>query len=114
MAADIIWYLTMFGCAALFVGIGIYAKRLDTPMWFWSGSNVDPNSITDVEQYNAENARMWILYSLWFWISGIAWIWSEGIAIAILVLGSTVGIALLIWSYLRIEKKYKVKRETGL
>ena len=109
MAADIIWYITMFGCAALFVGIGVYARRLDKPMWFWSGSQVDPNSITDVVEYNAENASMWIVYSLWFWVSGIAWIWSHGIALAILILGSTVGIGLLIWTYLRIERKYKVK-----
>ena len=114
MAADIIWYVTIFGCAVLFVGIGVYAKRLDTPMWFWSGAKVDPGAITDVLQYNAENARMWILYSLWFWASGIAWIWRKGVALTILILGSTAGIALLIYGYLRIEKKYKVKKETCL
>ena len=108
MAADIIWYLTMFGCAALFVGIGVYAKRLETPMWFWSGSQVDPNSITDVLQYNGENARMWFGYSLWFWISGVAWIWNKWVAVVILMLGSTVGIGLLIWTYLR-----PVKPQTG-
>ena len=109
MAGDIIWYVTVFGCALLFVGLGIYASKLEKPMWFWAGSEVDPKSITDVEAYNRENARMWYLYSVWYWISGLAWHWSEVVAIAAMVLGCSVGIVLLIVSYLRIQKKYKVK-----
>ena len=109
MAGDIIWYVTVFGCALLFVGLGLYASKLEKPMGFWSGSEVDPKSITDVEGYNRENARMWYRYSLWYWISGLAWHWSEAVAIAAMILGCSVGIVLLIVSYLRIEKKYKVK-----
>ena len=107
MAADYIWYLTVFGCAVLFLGLGVYAKRLEKPMWFWSGSKVDPDSITDVKAHNRENAIMWAVYSLWFWMSGIAWIWSELIAIILLLLGSTLGIGILVATYLKIEKKYK-------
>ena len=69
MAANIIWYITVLGCALLFVGIGIYAQKLEKPMWFWSGSYVDPATISDVKAYNLENARMWYAYSLWFWVS---------------------------------------------
>ena len=29
MAGDIIWYITIFGCALLFVGIGAYAQKLE-------------------------------------------------------------------------------------
>lgn len=107
MAGDIIWYFTIFGCAALFVGIGAYAWKLEKPMWFWSGSVVDPDSITDVKSYNRENARMWILYSLWYWAAGIAWIWSHGAALIALTLGCSLGIVILIATYLKIEKKYK-------
>ena len=111
MAADIIWYFTIFGCAALFVGIGFYAKGLKSPMWFWSGSTVEPNSITDVRKYNAENARMWIVYSLWFWVSGFVWFWSRKVAVITMVLGCTLGMVQLIVTYRKIEKKYK---KTGL
>ena len=111
MLGDIIWYVSMFGCAVLIAGIGVYAKKLDKPMWFWSGSNVDPASITDVKAYNLENSRMWKWYSVWFWVAGITWYWSETIALIAVVLGSTVGIGLLIASYLKIEKKYT---KTGL
>jgi hypothetical protein len=107
MAGDIIWYVTMFGCAALFVGIGVYARRLEKPMWFWSGSQVNPADISDVKAYNEENARMWIGYSLWYWAAGVLWIWNNGVGLAALIAGCSVGIAILIGTFQRIEKKYK-------
>lgn len=111
MAGAIIWYVTMFGCALLFCGIGIYADKLEKPMWFWSGIEVDPTTITDVKAYNRANSRMWLWYSVWYWIAGFAWIWSETAAIVALMLGCSVGIVLLVRAYLKTEKKYK---KTGL
>ena len=111
MAGDIIWYVTIFGCAMLFCGIGVFAKKTEKAMWFWSGSEVDPDTITDIKRYNAENAHMWFLYSLWYWIAGFAWIRSVAAALIILVLGCSVGIVMLVRTYLKIEKKYK---KTGL
>ena len=109
MVGDIIWYVTVLGCALLYVGIGAYARKLETPMWVWAGSTVEPACNTDIKAYNRENARMWNLYSLWYWVSGLSWAWSKGVALTALVLGCTVGIAILISTYLGIEKKYKVK-----
>ena len=108
MAGAIIGCIVYFGCAILFYGIGIYAQRLQKPMWFFSGTEVDPQTITDVGQYNRENARMWKLYSLWYVASGAAEIWNSILALAFLLLGCSVGIALLVWSYQKIYNKYKV------
>ena len=110
MVGDIIWYVTVFGCALTFAGLGVYASKLEKPMWFWAGSTVDPASIRDVKVYNRENARMWYLYSLWYWAAGLSWAWSKILAIVIMFLGGSVGIGILIATYLRIEKKHKVKR----
>ena len=107
MAGTIIWCVTVFSCAALFFGIGIYANRIEKPMWFWAGSEVDPASITDVKAYNAENAGMWKWYSVWYWSAGFAWFWREEIALAVMVLGCSVGIGILIATFRKIEKKYK-------
>ena len=107
MIGCIIWCATIFGCAALFLGIGIYAARLEKPMWFWSGVAVAPASITDVKQYNAENARMWALYSLWYWAAGFLWFWWPSAAVIVLIISATVGIGLLVRTYLKIERKYK-------
>ena len=107
MAEKIIWYTVSFGCAILFYCIGIYADKLEKPMWFWSGSEVDPFEITDVRQYNRENATMWKLYSLWFALAGVAEIWNSIVALVALVFGCTAGAGILIYWYSRIYNKYK-------
>ena len=106
---EMIMCLVCFGCAALFYGIGIYAKKSEKPMWFWTGSTVSPAEITDVRQYNRENARMWKGYSLWFAVAGAAVFWNGIVAITFLVLGCTVGIAFLVCTYQKIYKKYRIK-----
>ena len=109
MAGMIIWSIVIFGCAFLFFGIGIYAEKCEKPMWFWSGTSVDPSKISDVKAYNKENAKMWKLYSLWYFASGIIYFWNVGMAIAILVASCTVGMVILVAIYNKIEKKYKIK-----
>ena len=108
MAGPVIWYAVTFGCAILFYGIGIYAGKSEKPMSFWSGTSVSPSELTDVEEYNHENSIMWKLYALWYVSAGLAHIWSIIVAVVILVMSCTVGIGLLIGSYNRIYKKYKV------
>ena len=109
MVGEIIWYGITFGVAALFFLIGVYAQKREAPMWFWAGSEVDAAQITDVKQYNKENARMWKLYSLWYWVSGAAMYWSAVVAIIIMFLGCTVGIGILIRTFHKIEETYRVQ-----
>lgn len=110
MAGAIIWCVSVFGSAALLYGIGVYAGRSEKPMHFWSGSEVKPEEISDIPSYNRENARMWKCYSLWFWVAGLGYFLNAYAAVIILVIGSTAGGALLVARYLRIEKKYRVKK----
>ena len=103
----VVWILCVGGAATLFTGIGIYAMHRKDPMWFWAGSTVQPESITDIPAYNRENGWMWIIYSVPFWLGVIlGWRWPKfgGVTIA---LACTVGIAWLIWRYQRILKKYQ-------
>ena len=109
MAGKIIMCAVSFSCAILFFAIGVYARKLKKPMWFWSGSEVDASQITDVRLYNKENGTMWQLYSLWYFAAGMAEIWNTIIALILLILSGTVGIALLIGSYNKIYKKYSVQ-----
>ena len=90
MAGKIIGWVVAFGCAILFYGIGVYAQKLEKPMWFWSGTEVDATKITDVA-------------------AGVAQIWSAIAYAIILVLSCTVGLAILIRTYQQISKKYSVK-----
>ena len=109
MAGAVIFIATAWGCAALFLGMGIFAERREKPMWFWSGTEVDASRIKDVRQYNRENAAMWKLYSLWYAAAGIAGIWNVIAFLIIISLGGTAGLALLIWRYKRIFEKYRVR-----
>ena len=107
MGMYIIWCGINFGCAALFVGIGIFAFRYKSAMWFWAGDKVDPETITDLKAYNRANGLMWIGYSLWYWLAGISWFFSQSLALISVVVGCTAGIGLLLLCYHWIEKKYK-------
>jgi len=51
----VIWLVITIPCSLLFTGIGIYAWRRRKPMWFWSGSSVREEEITNVKAYNREN-----------------------------------------------------------
>lgn len=111
MAERIIWYAVTLGCAALFFGIGVYARRRTEPMWFLAGSTVPKDAITDVAAYNRACGRMWMLYAIPFALSAAAFEFSLTAAAALLVSGSTAGIAWLIVEYYRIYRKYRVKRD---
>ena len=102
-------------CAGIFYGIGVWAQKRKDPMHFYSGTTVDPKTISDVPAYNRENSRLWKQYSIPFWLcAGCAFgsIWVEGlmtVSIVLLVLGCTVGIGWLVLKYNRILKAYKIR-----
>ena len=103
----VIWLVITIPCSLLFTGIGIYAWRRRKPMWFWSGSSVKEEEITDVKAYNRENGIMWICYSAVFWISTVMGIWNVSTAGIVLAVGCLGGIPLLVIAYNRIYRKYK-------
>ena len=103
----VIWLVITIQCSLLFTGIGIYAWRRRKPMWFWSGSSVREEEITNVKAYNRENGIMWICYSAVFWISTIMGIRSVSIAGIVLAVGCLGGLPLLVIAYNRIYRKYK-------
>ena len=103
----VIWLVITIPCSLLFTGIGIYAWRRMKPMWFWSGSSVREEEITNVKAYNRENGIMWICYSAVFWISTIMGIRSVSIAGIVLAVGCLGGLPLLVIAYNRIYRKYK-------
>ena len=112
----IIMALCGFGCGALFYGMGVYAEKMKKPMHFWSGSTVDPRTISNVPAYNRENGRMWKKFSISFWMCGmlaIGSVWADWCSAAYTVLifaGSVVGGIWLVLRYQKICKKYAVTK----
>ena len=104
----IIMSMCSFGCAAAFFGIGAYAAKRKDPMHFWTGSAVDPKSISDIPAYNRANGKLWKWYSVPYWLSGILALFGLSVISAILLfLAATVGCCLLVAGYNQILKRYK-------
>ena len=109
MGSSIVWLVIMIPICLLFVGLGIYAIRREKPMWFWSGTEVKPEEITDVRAYNRANGIVWIVYSLVYWISTAVGLVNMKIGGLMLVVGSVGGSIVLMIAYHRILEKYSVK-----
>lgn len=107
---DIIWLLCTWGCGTLFAGIGWFAKSLSEPMWFWSGSTIPADTISDIPAYNREMARMWYRMSVPMWITGVTFLWLPMCSAVVMGLSVTLGIPLMIRCYHRIRKKYEKGR----
>ena len=103
----IIWLMITIPCSLLFTGMGIYAWRRKKPMWFWSGSSVREDEISDIPAYNRANGIMWIVYSLVFWVSTFMCLKDISAAGIVLAVGCLGGTPLLAISYSRIYRKYK-------
>jgi len=97
-----------FVCAAVFFVVGAWADRRKTPMHFWLGSTVAPESIRDIPAYNRENAVMWCVYGLSFVGCGLAALWSMAVAGVLTMVCGLGGLFVLIFWYSRILRKYKV------
>lgn len=68
---NIVWAVIMVPVSLLFTGLGIYAWRREKPMWFWSGSTVEEDEISDIPAYNRANGIMWLVFSALLWVSTI-------------------------------------------
>ena len=102
-------------CAGIFYGIGLWAKNRKDPMHFYSGTTVDPRTISDIPAYNRENEKLWKTYSVPFFLCAVCAfgsIWIKvlmTVSIAVLVLACTVGGGWLVWKYSKILSTYKIR-----
>ena len=103
----IIWCIIMVPISLLMTGIGVYALKREKPMWFWSGTTVKEEEISDVKAYNRANGIMWLVFSCVFWISTVLGFFKSSVAGLALIIGCFIGIPGLVIAYLRIYNRYK-------
>ena len=96
-------------CGGIFFGLGVWAKKSKKPVHFYSGTTVDPKTVSDIPAYNLENSKMWMIYSVPFWVCGIVSFFSVGIAAIIMTVASFPGFLWLIFRYKRICKEYIIR-----
>ena len=106
--ARIIWLIIMLPISFFFTAYGIYAWKRKKPMWFWSGSTVSENEISDIPAYNRANGIMWIAYSLVFWVGSVLGIFQIDAAGIVVAAGCLGGIPVLVIVYRKIYSKYRV------
>ena len=112
MTAVLVMALCSFGFALFFLAIALWAKRSEKPVQFWSGTKIDPQKVRDVAAYNRANAIMWKVYSVPFWIAGILSCLEPLdhlfliLAEILLIISWFPGAFVLIFAYIRLEKRY--------
>ena len=111
MGEKIVWLFIMIPVCLLFSGLGIYAMGRKKPMWFWSGTEVKDEEITDIPAYNRANGIMWLGFSAVFWISLFMGLKNRKAAGLVLIAGCIVGGLLLPVVYSRISERYRRKEK---
>ena len=96
-------------CGSIFSGMSVWAKKRKDPMHFYSGTTVDPKTVSDIPAYNLENSRMWMIYSVPFWVSGIVSFFNLAVAAIIMSAACLPGGVWLVLRYNRIAKKYIIR-----
>ena len=104
---SIVFLIIMVPVSLLFTGIGVYAWRRKKQMWFWSGSTVEEDEISDVAAYNRANGIMWLGFALVMWISTILGAVSMKAGGIILAAGCLIGVPVLPIVYGKIYRRYK-------
>ena len=96
-------------CGSIFSGMSVWAKKRRDPMHFYSGTTVDPKTVSDIPAYNLENSKMWMIYSVPFWASAVVSFFHMGAAAVIVTVACFPGFLWLIFRYKRICKKYIIR-----
>ena len=96
-------------CGGIFSGLGVWAKKSKKPVHFYSGTTVDPKTVSDIPAYNLENSRMWMLYSVPFWVSGIVPFFNLAVAAIMMTAACFPGALWLVLRYNRIARKYIIR-----
>lgn len=94
-------------CGSVFTALGIHAGNRKSPMWFYSGTGVKEEEITDIPAYNRANQWMWFGYAAVFWISLLLGFWNAKAGIFLLMFGSVGGGLALPLIYHRIYDRYR-------
>lgn len=107
MTGSVIWLICVCGVGLIFYAISVYAEKKTTPMWFVTGGLISSDVISDVKEFNRENATMWRNYSVVYFASGVLHFIDKPTAVIVLLFACTGGIVWLFWKHSKILQKYK-------
>lgn len=103
IVAFIIWTLMSF----LFLGIGIYALKSNTPVTFFTFQ--ESIQVSDIKAYNKAVGKLWIVSAVLLEVSGIPFLFfKQNSPFFLLTIFSTIFICLgMMIVYVQIQSKYE-------
>lgn len=101
----VIWSIV----ALLFFGIGIWSRKAEKPVGFWS--NVKAPEVNDVKEYNNAVSIIWFVFAVIFELLGFPLLFFEQNSPIFLVVavGTVFLIIGIMIAYTRVENKYRKK-----
>ena len=106
---NVVFLCIIIPVAVLFTGLGVYAWKREEPMWFWSGTSVSADEISDIKAYNKANGIMWIVFSTIFWIAALLSFLKTSYAGIFMIIAVVVGGVSLPITYTKILDRYQVR-----
>ncbi len=104
----IIYILSFLLSGLVFIGFGVFAWKKQTPVHFWSGTQVKSEEISDVKAYNQANGIMWVTYGVLIILSSIPTIFIDSHIWAVIsIIMLFFGLILMMIIYNKIYNKYK-------
>lgn len=110
--AFIVWSLV----AVLFLVIGLVDRKSEKPVGFWSNakpwSNVKKLEVTDIRAYNNAVSTIWIVFAIVFEILGLPFLFfgQNSLVFLAVMAGVVVLIIGIMFAYVKVEGKYKLKQ----
>ncbi len=101
----VIWSIT----AVLFLGIGLWSRKSEKAVGFFSNTN--PPEVTDTAKYNKAVSVIWFAFAIILELLGLPLLFlkQNSSLFIIVVLGTVFLVIGIIIAYIRIEGKYRIK-----
>lgn len=109
MAHNFFYPIVMLLIGAASFGFGINVRNRKRPMWVWTWDKdkLNEDTISDVTAYNHAVGKMYCFYAVPCVIIAILEFVNPEAALLVFGITCTLGIALMVWGYHRIERKYR-------
>ena len=107
LIAGTISLVLLWGIAISFILIIRYYTKRNKPMHLWTGTTIDPKSISDISAFNKSVSKLFMTYASVFFLGGILTFFFIEIGFIVTIAASLLGIIPLGIIYHRITNKYK-------
>lgn len=106
----IIGFVIWSAVAAMMLFIGLYARRAQKPVTFFTGQ--DTPKVSDVRGYNRAVSRLWFIYAAALEVIGLPLLTAKqnDLTVVFIIPGMMIASIALMVAYVRVERRYTEKK----